>query len=38
MVGVDFSATFDHVNHEAFIYKLKQLGVGDPLLGFLTEF
>ena len=41
MVDLDFSAAFDGVNHEAFIYKLKQLAVAGPflgtLLGFLTD-
>ena len=38
MVGLDFSAAFDQVNHEAFVFKLRQLGVGGPFLSILTEF
>ena len=32
MVGLDFSAAFDRVNHAALIYKLKLLGLGGPFL------
>ena len=38
MVGLDFSAAFDRVNHKALIYKLRQLGIGGPFLNILTEF
>ena len=38
MVGLDFSAAFDRVNHEALIFKLKHLGIGGPFLNILTEF
>lgn len=38
MVGLDFSAAFDRVNHKALIYKLCQLGIGGPFLNILIEF
>ena len=38
MVGLDFSAAFDRITHKALIFKLRQLGVGDPFLSILTEF
>ena len=38
IVGVDFSAAFDRVNHKALVFKLRQLGVGGPFLSILTEF
>ena len=38
MVGLDFSAAFDRVNHEALIFKLKQLGIGGSFLNILIEF
>ena len=38
MVGLDFSAVFDRVNHKAFIFKLRQLGVGGLFLSILSEF
>ena len=38
MVGLDFSAAFDRVNHEALIFKLRQLGIGGSFLNILIEF
>ena len=38
MMGLDFSAAFDRVNHKALIFKLRELGVGGPFLSILTEF
>ena len=38
LVGLDFSAAFDRVNHKALIFKLRKLGVGGPFLSILTEF
>ena len=38
MIGLDFSAAFDRVNHEALIFKLKQFGIGGPFLNILIEF
>ena len=38
LIGLDFSAAFDRVNHEALIFKLRQLGVGGPFLNIIIEF
>ena len=38
MVGLDFSAASDRVNHKALIFKLRQLVVGGHFLSILTEF
>ena len=29
-MGLEFSAAFDHANHKALIFKVRQLGVGGP--------
>ena len=38
MMGLDFSAAFDRVNHKALIFKRRQLGVGGLFLSILTGF
>ena len=38
MMGLDFSAAFDRVNHKALLFKLKQLGIGGPFFNILSEF
>ena len=38
MVGLEFSAAFDRVNHNALIYKLRQLSIGGPFLNILMDF
>ena len=38
MVGPDFSAAFNRVNHKALLFKLLLLRVGGPFLSILTEF
>ena len=38
MIGLDFSAAFDRVNHNALIFKLRQMGVGGALLSIVTEY
>ena len=38
LVGLDFSAAFDRVNHEALIFKLQKFGVGGSFLSILSEF
>ena len=37
MVGLDFSAAIDHVNHEALIFKLHQPGTGSSFFNILIE-
>ena len=37
-VGLNFSAAFDRVNHEALVFKLRQLGLGGAFLSILIEF
>ena len=36
--ALDFSAAFDRVNHNAPIYKLRQLSIGGPFLNILMDF
>ena len=38
MIGLDFSTAFDHVNHEALIFKLRRMGIGGTFLNILVEF
>ena len=38
MIGLDFSAAFDRVNHKALLFKLMQLGIGGPFFNILSEF
>ena len=38
LVGLDFSAAFDRVNHKALIFKLRQLGVGGVFLNIIRQF
>ena len=37
MVDLNFSSTFDRVNHKVLIFKLKRGGVGSPFLGIFIE-
>ena len=38
MAGLDFSAAFDRVNHNALIYKLRQSHIGGPFPNILMDF
>ena len=38
IVQIDFSATFDTVNHQWILFKLCSLGVGGSVLSVLTQF
>ena len=38
MIFLDFSSTFDHVNHEALIFKLRQMAIGGTFLKIIVEF
>ena len=37
MIGLHFSSAFDHINHEAFIFKLRQMGIGGTFLNIIIE-
>ena len=38
IVQIDFSVTFDRVNHQAILFKLCSVGVGGSVLSVLTQF
>ena len=38
MVQIDFSATFDRVNHLGILYKLYSVGIGGSVLSISTQF
>ena len=38
MVGLDYSAAFDRIHHEALTFKVRQLGLGGAFLSFLIKF
>ena len=38
MIGLDYSSAFDNVNHEALIFKLRQIGTGETILNIIVEF
>ena len=38
IVQLDFSATFDRVNHQGILFKLCSVGVGGSVLSVLTQF
>ena len=38
IVQIDFSATFDRVNHLGILYKLCSMGIGGSVLSILTQF
>ena len=35
---IDFSATFDRVNHQGILYRLSSVGIGGSVLFVLTQF
>ena len=37
MIGLDFTAAFDRVNHEAFIFKLRRMGISETFLNIVIE-
>ena len=38
IVQIDFSATFDRVNHQGILYRLSSVGIGGSVLSVLTQF
>ena len=38
MIGLDFSLAFDHDNHEALIFKLRQMGIGGTFFDIILYF
>ena len=38
IVQIDFSATFDRVNHQGILFKLCSVGVGSSVMSVLTQF
>ena len=38
IVQIDFSATFDRVNHQRIMHKLCSVGIGGSVLSILTQF
>ena len=38
IVQIDFSAAFDRVNHQGFLYRLSSVGIGGSVLSVLTQF
>ena len=38
IVQIDFSATFDRVNHQGILYKLCSVGIGGSDFSILTQF
>ena len=38
IVQIDFSATFDRVNHQRILYKLHSVRFGGPVLSILSQF
>ena len=35
---IDFSATFDRVNHQGNLYRLCSVGIGGSVLSIMTQF
>ena len=38
IVQIDFSTSFDRLNHQGILYKLCSVGIGDSVLSILTPF